>query len=122
MALPDLKIDPPYCEAFEGLPAFSSFADTEKTILRLDYLRRNYHSASDKKGEEYCRQVAAMGRMRAELISRNRRVNPQKRLQKREIAQWFKIWLETPSIFEDWLSMRKDTEECKRLLESARIS
>jgi hypothetical protein len=67
---------------------------------------------------EYCRQIAVLGRRRAELISRNRRVNAQKRLQKNEIAQWFTIWLETPSIFENWLSMRKDTEEFGKLLES----
>jgi hypothetical protein len=121
MALRDLKIDPPYCEVLEDLLAFSSFAEAEQTINRLDFLCRNYQSASDKKGVEYCRQIATLGRRRAELISRNQRVNPQKRLQKREIAQWFKIWLEAPSIFEDWLSMRKSTEEFKRLLESETI-
>jgi hypothetical protein len=51
------------------------------------------------------------------VISRNRRVHPVKRLQKKEIAQWFRIWLETPSIFEDWLAIRKDTEEFRKLLE-----
>ena len=121
MALRDLKIDPSYCEVFKDLLAFSSFAEAEKTILRLHYLCRNFQLASDKKGVEYCRQVAALGRRRAELISRNARVNLQKRLQKKEIAQWFQIWLETPSIFEDWLSMRKSTEEFKKLLESETI-
>jgi hypothetical protein len=62
-----------------------------------------------------------MGRQRAELIGRNARVNPQKRLQKKEIAQWFRIWLETPEIFKDWLLMRKSTEEFKKLLESETI-
>jgi hypothetical protein len=118
MTLPDLRIDPPYSEEFKDLLAFSSFAETEKTLFRLDYLCRKYQLASDKKGVEYCRQIAVLGRRRAELISRNRRVNAQKRLQKNEIAQWFTIWLETPSIFENWLSMRKDTEEFGKLLES----
>lgn len=117
MALRDLKIDPPYREVFEDLLAFSSFADAEKTLLRLHYLCRNYQLASDKKGVEYCRQIAVLGRRRAELISRNGRVKLQKRLQKKEIARWFQIWLETPSIFENWLTMRKSTEEFKKLLE-----
>ncbi len=121
MALRDLKIDSPYRELLEDLLAFSSFADAEKTIFRLDYLCRNFRLASDKKGVEYCRQLAAVGRKRADLISRNRRVNSQKRLQKREIAQWFQVWLETPSIFEDWLSMRKRTEEFRKLQESETI-
>jgi hypothetical protein len=41
----------------------------------------------------------------------------QKRLQKQEIAHWFRIWLETPALFEDWLSLRKGTEEFRKLLE-----
>jgi hypothetical protein len=116
-----LKIDPPYCDVFDAVLAFSSFAETEKTILHLDYLCRNYQLASDKKGVDYCRRIAALGRQRAELISRNTRVNPLKRLQKKEIAQWFGIWLETPSIFKDWLSMRKSTEEFRKLLDSETI-
>jgi hypothetical protein len=116
-----VKIDPPYCEVLDTILAFSSFAEAEETIQRLDYLCRNYQSASDKKGVSYCRHIAALGRQRAELISRNARVNPQKRLQKKEIAQWFGIWLETPSIFKDWLSMRKNTEEFQKLLESETI-
>jgi hypothetical protein len=117
MAIPDLKIDPPYCDAFRDVLAFSSFEEAEKTIFRLENLCRNYRLASDKKGVEHCRQVAALGRRRAEIISRNRRVNPVKRLQKKEIAQWFRVWLETPSIFEDWLAIRKGTEEFRKLLE-----
>ena len=111
-----VKIDPPYCDVLNNILAFSNFAEAEKTIQRLDYLCRNYQLASDKKGVDYCRRIAALGRQRAELISRNARVNLQKRLQKKEIAQWFGIWLETPSIFEDWLSMRKSTEEFQKLL------
>jgi hypothetical protein len=116
-----LKIDPPYCDILDSVLAFSSFEEAEKTIQRLDYLCRNYQLVSDKKGVDYCRRVAALGRQRAELISRNRRVNLLKRLQKKEIAQWFGIWLETPSIFKDWLSMRKSTEEFQKLLNAETI-
>jgi len=122
MALPKLQLDPPYRSVLEDLPAFSSFAEAEATIFRLDNLCRNYQQVSDKKGVEYCRQVAVLGRRRAELISRNRKVRSEKRLQKKEIAQWFRIWLETPSLFEAWLSMRKDTEEFKKLTEAAASS
>ncbi|MDM7997578.1 MAG: hypothetical protein QUT30_18045 [Acidobacteriota bacterium] len=65
---------------------------------------------------EYCRRIAALGRQRAELISRNHRVRREKRLQKQEIAAWFKVWLETPDIFADWLALRKNTEEFQKLL------
>jgi len=112
------ETDPSYREAFAGILSFASFADTEMTIRRLQILCRKYQSVSDKKGVEYCRQIASLGRRRADLISRNKRVNLRKRLHKQEIATWFKIWLETPAIFDDWLAMRKNTEEFKTLLQS----
>jgi hypothetical protein len=71
---------------------------------------------------EYCRRVGALGRRRAELISRNRRVDPRKRLQKREAAVWFRVWLETPELFEDWVSLRKRTEDYLKLQELERSS
>jgi hypothetical protein len=113
----DLQIESPYREALEGVLSFSSFEEAEKTILLLENLCRKYRSASDKKGVEYCRRIASLGRRRAELISRNRRVNLHKRLQKQEISNWFGIWLETPAIFDDWLAMRKNTDEFRKLLE-----
>jgi hypothetical protein len=116
MATRDLKLDPPYCDVFEGILLFSSFAEAEATLLRLENLCHQYKSASDKKGMEYCRRIAALGRQRAELISRNHRVRREKRLQKQEIAAWFKVWLETPDIFADWLALRKNTEEFQKLL------
>jgi hypothetical protein len=117
MARKVLEMESPYRETFTGVLAFSTFAETEATIRTLENLYQKYHSASDKKGVDYCRQIASLGRRRAELISRNHKVSLRKRLQKQEMANWFRIWLETPSLFEDWLLMRKSTEEFQKLLE-----
>jgi len=118
MGLPDVEFDPPYGEALEGILAFGSLAEAEATLRRLDNLCRIYRAASDKKGVDYCRQIAALGRRRAEWISRNRRVGRSKRMQKAEIARWFALWLENPSLFDDWLELRKCTAEYRELLES----
>jgi hypothetical protein len=116
-----LGMESPYYEALTGILLFSSLAEAEQTLVRLENLCRNYRVASDKKGVEYCRRIAMLGRRRAESISRNRRVSPIKRLQKQEIALWFRIWLETPAIFQDWLSMRKATDDFKELLASEHL-
>jgi hypothetical protein len=52
------------------------------------------------------------------MIARNRRVDPSKRRQKQEVALWFRIWLETPEIFCDWLALRKKTEEFQKFRHS----
>jgi hypothetical protein len=115
MARHGLDIEPPYRESLKGVLTFSSFAEAEDTLRTLENLCREYRLASDKKGVEYCRRIAYLGRRRAELISRNHRVSVRKRLQKQEMANWFRIWLETPALFEDWLAIRKSTDEFKRL-------
>lgn len=110
-------MESPYREVLEGVLAFSTFTQTERTIRTLENLCRQYRLASDKKGVEYCRQVALLGRRRAELISRNPKVSLAKRLRHSESAAWFRIWLETPDLFDDWLRMRKETTEFRELLE-----
>jgi hypothetical protein len=115
MARISLHLESPYRESLEGILSFSSFAEAEQTIRKLQNLCEEYRRTSDKKGVECCRKVALLGRHRAELISRNNRVRPEKRLQKQEIANWFKVWLENPALFDDWIALRKSTEEFQRL-------
>ncbi len=113
-----MKMHPAHQKDLEGILRFSSFTEAEQTLTQLEILRRKYGELSDKKGVEDCRQIARLGRHRAELISKNRRVSLWKRLQKKEIATWFRIWLETPDLFHDWLVMRKNTDAFKVLVKS----
>ena len=57
--------------------------------------------------------VARLGKRRAEMISRNHKVEAAKRAEKEEIASWFRIWLETPDAFFNWLDVRKESAEFK---------
>ena len=108
----------PSCESeLHGILAFSSFEDAERTLFHLEKLRQKYLDSGDKIGVGRCRQVALRGRQRAEFIGRNPKVRPEKRAQKLEIAEWFRVWLETPELFTDWLALRKETAEFKELLD-----
>jgi len=111
------RFDPPYDTIFSGILSFKTLGETERTLRHLENLRQRFLANSDKKGVEYCRRSGALGRRRAELIAGNRRVDPGKRLLKREAALWFSVWLESPGLFEDWLSLRKRTGEFLKLQE-----
>jgi hypothetical protein len=113
-----LTIDPPYESELKGILSFGRFSDAEQTLRRLQELMEKYLAEGDDKGHEYCRQIALIGRRRAELVSRNRKVAAVKRKQKTEIALWFQIWLETPNLFNDWLQLRKSSPSFIELLES----
>jgi hypothetical protein len=109
------EIESPYREDLDGILSFSTFSEAEETLRRLNILRQKYQLSRDSKGTSHCRHIASLGRKRAELISRNKRVDAQKRKQKEEIANWFRIWLETPALFFDWLELRKNSEEFRTL-------
>lgn len=100
-----------YEEEFEDLLHFKTLEDAEVSIMRLDELMRKFREQSEHAAVERVLNVARLGKRRAEMISRNHKVEPHKREEKVEIANWFRIWLETPDAFFDWLDVRKQSPE-----------
>jgi hypothetical protein len=96
-----------YEEEFEDLLHFKTLEDAEVSIMRLDELMRKFRMHGEHAAVERVLNIARLGKRRAEMISRNRKVEAQKRAEKEEIGGWFRIWLETPDAFFDWLEVRK---------------
>ena len=101
-------------EEFEDLLHFSTLEEAEMCLVRLDELWRKYQTMGIRAAGERVLEIARLGRRRADMIARNRKVEPRKRAEKAEIAQWFKIWLETPDAFFDWLELRKQSEDYQK--------
>ena len=72
---------------------------------------RKFQSHVERAAVERVLNVSRLGKRRAEMISRNPKVEPNKRAEKVEIATWFRIWLETPDAFFDWLDVRKQSPD-----------
>jgi hypothetical protein len=100
-----------YEEEFTDLLHFSTLDEAEMCLVRLDELLRKFSVEGQPAVAERVREVARLGRRRAEMIARNHKVDAKKRDEKEEIAQWFAIWLETPDAFFDWLEVRKRSPE-----------
>jgi len=100
-----------YEEEFEDLLHFKTLQDAEVSLMRLDELMRRFRSHEENAAVERVLNVARLGKRRAEMIARNTKVERQKRAEKEEIASWFRIWLETPDAFFDWLDVRKQSQE-----------
>jgi hypothetical protein len=100
-----------YEEEFEDLLHFKTLEDAEVSIMRLDELMRKFQAHGEHSAVERVLNVARLGKRRAEMIARNPKVEAPKRAEKVEIANWFRIWLETPDIFFDWLDVRKQSSE-----------
>jgi hypothetical protein len=90
---------------------FSTLEEAEATLRRLDALWREAGGAGDRARVARVLDIAREGRRRAQMIAGNRRVAAEKRAEKEEIRQWFRVWLETPEAFFEWLELRKQAPE-----------
>src|ERR1700756_4877337 len=98
-------------EEFEDILHFKTLQDAEVSLTRLDELARRFRTHGEKAAVERVLEIARLGKRRAEMISHNRKVDERKRKEKKEIAEWFRIWLEAPDTFFDWLNVRKASPE-----------
>ncbi len=103
-----------YEEEFEDLLHFKTLEDAEVSIMRLDELKRKFAAHKEQAAVNRVLEVARLGKRRAEMIARNHKVEAHKRIEKEEIASWFRIWLETPEAFFNWLDVRKESPEFKQ--------
>jgi hypothetical protein len=102
-----------YDAAFRNLIKFGDFRQAETTFKNLENLRQKFLRDNDREGLRRLQAKARQARERALMISKNRAVKSEKQAEKREIAEWFKIWLETPAVFPAWLDLRKKSADFK---------
>jgi len=98
-------------EEFEDILHFKTLQDAEVSLTRLDELHRRFKAHGESAAVERVMEIARLGKRRAEMISHNRKVEAGKREEKTEIAEWFRIWLEAPDAFFNWLEVRKASPE-----------
>lgn len=105
----------PYASRLKNVLAFHDLPSAEQSLLKLDGILREYSSSGDRRGVAMVHSLVKKGKLRAQSIAANARVQAAKRQEKQEIANWFRIWLETPELFADWLELRKTSEDFRRL-------
>jgi hypothetical protein len=88
--------------------------DAGPLISKLEKLRQEFERNEDDTGLDELRTLAAEARQRAEAMGRNRKLDEKLRSEHREIAEWLKVWLQTPMLFENWLELRRRSEEFRR--------
>ena len=104
-------MEEPYASRLRDSLHFHDLDTAEGALRRLDQAYREYRAASDLKGAELVRALVVKGRLRAEGLMASPRVGLGKRREKQEIALWFKVWLDLPEAFFDWLQLRKNSPE-----------
>ena len=105
------RLESPYDAMFRNILKFSDFNQTLVSIRRLENLRRKFIRENDREGLRLMRQLAIKGKRRAQMIAGNEKVADEKRAEKREIAEWFTIWLQNPELFENWVTLRRNSAD-----------
>jgi hypothetical protein len=88
--------------------------DAGALISKMEKLRQEFERDDDDTRLDELRTLAADARHRAEALGKNRKLNEAVRCEQSEIAEWLKVWLQTPLLFENWLELRRRSEEFRR--------
>jgi hypothetical protein len=107
------RTESPYSAMFRNVLKFSDFKETLISIRRLENLRRKFQKENDKEGLRLVRETGLKGKNRALMITKNPKIDAQKRAEKQEIAEWFTLWMQSPEIFENWVLLRQNSKDFK---------
>ena len=99
--------DRPYEAAFRNVLDITGLRSALTSIKNLENLRRKYKANDDREGLRLVREVAIAAKQQAAETAERPRVDDNSRRVNAEIAEWFRVWLQTPDVFEDWVELRR---------------
>jgi len=85
----------------------------ESLIKKLERLRQRAEN-DDQSAARQARSMAISGRQTAELLAKDKELNELQRAEQTEIAEWFKVWIQTPILFADWLELRRRSPDFRK--------
>ena len=122
-----IEFDAPWREAkiendqgqFKGIEDFLAgkplhLKKAESLIKRLEKLRQRAANSGELKASKETREVAISARQLAELQAKDRKLNSIQRAEQAEIAEWLKVWIQTPSLFADWLDLHQRSTDFRK--------
>lgn len=96
-------------EQFSGTPL--SRGQAEALIDELERLRQRFAGEADREALAELTTFAVNARRTAQLSAKSRVSDSVRQAEQAEIAEWLKIWIQTPNLFADWLALRKSSPE-----------
>jgi len=102
-----------YEAEFRNLIKTDSLAQTLRTIRQAENLHRKFVSAGDKEGIRLIRHDVIHAKERARELSQSQKSTPESRAMNAEIAEWLTIWLQSPEIFDNWVTLRRRSADFK---------
>lgn len=89
----------------------TSLEQAEALISELERLRQRYAAEADREALAELTTLAASMRRAAQSFAKNHTSDSAGQAEQSEIAEWIKVWIQTPNLFADWLALRKRSPE-----------
>ncbi|MGQ0540557.1 MAG: hypothetical protein ACT4O9_01750 [Blastocatellia bacterium] len=105
--------DCPYAPSLRNIINVSSFESTLATIRNVENLRRKFVQDGDAEGLRLLRERVI--RAKTEVIGQVDKpgLEDSAKAIKLEIAEWLRLWLQSPELFENWIVIRKNSLDFK---------
>ena len=97
--------------AFIGQPL--TLDSAAELIEELDAIRQRFEHEQNERELGELNALAIQARQAALSVARNAG-DELARATQSEIAEWLKVWLQTPNLFYDWFELRKRSDEFRR--------
>lgn len=105
------RTDNPFEHFFKTIFTTTDLEGVLNSIRRIDDLRRRLESEKEKETLRALQNAAIAAKERCRASASNRAFEARIRDEAEEAAQWISIWLESPDVFEHWISLRKASDD-----------
>jgi len=106
--------DRPYDASFRNILNITDLDSTLASIKRLENLRRKFAAEEDKEGLRLLREKGREGRKDALALAKSEKLQPDERHKNAEIAEWLTLWMQSPEMFEAWVTLRRAAADFKK--------
>ena len=96
----------PFDQPYAGVRQHT-LEELEQSLREMLAVYLQAMAEGNKDRARYCRRQVIAAKDRAKFLSRNQRIEADKRSQKGEMAEWMLVWLENPEIFPAWVEARR---------------
>ena len=103
--------DRPYDASLLNILDTTGLKSTLSSIRQMENLRRKLTSDDDREGLRLLRQLAIDEKERHLAIAAKPNIELTRRDAAAEIADWLRLWLQAPEVFENWVGLRQRSKD-----------
>lgn len=90
-----------------GRVHIGDYDSAQASLIEMTSKYAQARAAGDSLRAADCRRAVEHGQQRLGFLLRRPNLSEEKRIEKSELRDWFRIWLEAPELFPDWVLLRR---------------